>query len=157
MDCVAAEFYLAGASLVEGMKRSLRRRGDRGAPHSDVLVTVDGSRSASASESVSVALALARGGCAVTVVSLQRLGNLPRELPTSIRLLRRPWWWPSTMPGDTPAMLVMGTTKRERAFARLFRLRRNRVCVEASAAMNNLIDLTCCLKETVPSNDVEST
>ncbi len=145
-----AEFYLACASLVESMKRSPGRRGDQGAPHSAVLVTVDGSHSAEASERVSTALALARGGCAVTVVSLQRLGTLPRELPPSIRLLRRPWWWPSTSPGDTPAVLVMGTTKRERAFARLFRLRRNRVCTEASAAISSLVDVTRCPKETVP-------
>ena len=153
-----AEFYLAAASVVEGMKQKLRRRRDRGAAHSAVLVTFDGSRpSAAASERVSIALALARGGLEVTVVSLHRLGTLPRELPTSIRLLRRPWWWPSTSPEDTPTVLVMGTTKRERAFARIFRLRRNRVCIEASEAISSLVDVTCYRKETVTSHDVEST
>jgi GT2 family glycosyltransferase len=151
----AAEFYLAWVSLIESMKRSLLHRGDRGAPPSDVLVTVDEANSAAASERVSLALALDRGGCAVTVVSLRRLGTLPRDLPTSIRLLRRPWWWPSTSPGGTPAVLVVGTTKRERAFARLFRLRRNRVCLESSAAISSLLDVTCSRKETVVSHDVE--
>jgi GT2 family glycosyltransferase len=147
----AAECYLVAASLIESIKRNLRRRRDQGAPHSDVLLTVDGSGSAVASERVSIALALARSGLAVTVVSLQRLGTLPREIPTTIRLLRRPWWWPSTLPGDTPAVLVMGTTKRERALGRLFRLRRNRVCVEATAAISSLVDRDLLREETGPA------
>jgi GT2 family glycosyltransferase len=150
-----AEFYLAGASLVENFKQNLRRPRDQGAPHSDVLLTVDGSRTAAASERVSTALALARCGCAVTVVSLQRLGTLPRELPTSIRLLRSPWWWPPISHVDTPAVLVMGTTKRERAFARLFRLRPNNVCVEAVADTSSSVDVTCRRKETLPDHDME--
>jgi GT2 family glycosyltransferase len=123
-----AEFYIAGAFLIEALKRRAGRRDDDDVAHSDVVVTVDGSRSASSSERVSLASALARNGSAVTVVSLQPLGTLPRELPACIRLLRRPWWWPWTWPGDAPTLLITGKTKRERAFARLFRLRGRSAC-----------------------------
>jgi hypothetical protein len=144
-----AELFIAGAFLIESMKRSLRRRDGGGAPRSDVVVTVDGSHSASATERVFLSAMLARSGRAVTVVSLQRLGTLPRDLPPSIRLLRRPSWLPRTWPGDVPTVLVRGTTRRERAFARLFRLRRNTVCIDAGEAIS-------CRKATVPSHELES-
>jgi GT2 family glycosyltransferase len=151
-----AEFYLAVVSLCEGIKRMLRGRRDRGATPG-VLVTVDGARdSTAASEKIRIASALARNGLAVTVVSLQRIGTLPRELPASVRLLRRPWWWPLTLPERTPALLVPGTTKRERAFARLFQLRRNRTCIEANAAIDNLIRESSGRNASDPARQVRS-
>ena len=96
---------------------------------------------------------IAHSGSAVTVVSLRRLGCLPRDLPPSIRLLRRPWWWPWTWPGDAPGLLVMGKTKRERAFARLFRLRRRKACADTTAGLDNLNDHS---KATIPNYDLES-
>jgi GT2 family glycosyltransferase len=137
-----AECCLVGVSLIEGVQRRLRdpRGGDD--LRCDVVVTVDSSVDAdSASESVSVAVELDRAGYAVTVVSLGRLGALPRQIPPSIRLIRRPWWWPSTVPHPTPRVLVEGTTKKARAFARLFRLRRNRICVPPRAALRSLADM----------------
>jgi hypothetical protein len=125
-----ADFYLAFVSLWEGFKQ--RHRGG-GPARGAVLVTVDGARdSATVRERIAIAADLARDGLAVTVVSLRGIGALPRELPASVRVLRRPWWWPSTLPEDTPTTLVVGNTKRERRFARLFRVRRNRICIEAS-------------------------
>lgn len=71
---------------------------------------------------VATAVALEQAGYRVTVVSLQRLGILPRELPPSIRLIRMAWWWP-WLPGERlPSMVVCGTTARERFFAQLLRL-----------------------------------
>jgi GT2 family glycosyltransferase len=153
-----AEFYLAVVSLCEGIKQKLRGRRSRGAAHSGVLVTVDGARdSAAACERIRIASALARSGFAVTVVSLQRIGTLPQELPASVRLLRRPWWWPSTLPEDTPAMLVLGKTKREHAFARLFRIRRNRICIEASVAIDSLVSVSSGRNTSDPTQQVRST
>jgi len=138
-----AELYLAAVSLCEGSKQRLRGRRGRGVAHPGVLVTVDGLHDpVTVTERLRVASELASSGLAVTVVSLQGFGNLPQKLPTSVRLLRRPWWWPSTSPEDTPAILVSGTTKREKAFARLFRTRRGRICVDASAAIDSLVSVS---------------
>jgi GT2 family glycosyltransferase len=137
-----AECYLVGVSLIETVRERLRDYHGRGHSRSDVLITVDTSEpSASTSDRVSVASELAMAGYAVIVVSLGRLGSLPRDVPASIRLIRRPWWWPSTGPDRTPRVLVEGTTKKERAFARLFRLRRNRACVSPSAALRSLANM----------------
>jgi len=117
-----AELYLAGTSVIEVMRRRIRQRHTKVA-QPDVVVTVDGPSSA-VGERLSTALALAHAGQAVTVVSLRRLGSLPRELPPSIRLIRRPWWWPSVSPQDLPPALVVGTTSKEKRFARLYRAHR---------------------------------
>ena len=130
-----------GASLVESVETtasSIAARTRPATPSSSAAGWVP----RSVRDRISVASELARAGYAVTVVSLGRLGTLPRVVPASIRLLRRPWWWPSTGPDRTPRVLVMGTTKKERAFARLFRLRRNRVCVQPSAALSSLTHMT---------------
>ena len=125
-----AELYIAGAYAIDTVKRAIRR-GGLGRSSSDVVVIVDGPRSVSAPELISRAAELARDGHGVTVVSLRGLGALPRELSPSIRLLRRPWWWPRTWPGDSSTVLVTGTAKRERMSARLFRFRRHDLRVEA--------------------------
>jgi GT2 family glycosyltransferase len=130
-----ADFYLAFVSLCEGFKQK-----SRGSARGAVLVTVDGARdSAAVRERIAIAADLARNGVAVTVVSLQRIGALPREMPASVRVLRRPWWWPSTLPEATPTTLVVGDTKRERRFARLFRHRRNRICIEARDVISQAV------------------
>jgi hypothetical protein len=79
-----------------------------------------------------------RGGLLVWVAGGGAVGTLPRDLPPSIRLIRRPWWWPSVAPKDTPPVLVMGTAATEQAFARLFRLQRHRICIRASDAVAGL-------------------
>ena len=68
-------------------------------------------------------------GCAVTVVSLQGLGTSAAANchlhvgPTAAEAMKRRW--PSTSPGDTPAVLVIGNHQAgAKAFARLFRTRR---------------------------------
>jgi GT2 family glycosyltransferase len=135
-----AEMYLAGTSLVETVKRKLRRSVDLNQTSSDFLITVDGPDSAETDQRILAAKALAADGYAVTVVSLQRLGRLPREVPTSIRLLRRPWWWPMTSPHAAPAVLITGTTRRQRLLASLFRLGRKGICIDADAALGKTAD-----------------
>jgi hypothetical protein len=132
-----AELSLVLASLAENMRRKVRGRHGRAVQQPDVLVTADGPGNI-VSDRVSTALTLARAGYSVAVVSLQRLGTLPGDLPPSIRLIRRPSWWPSVAPKDTPPVLVMGTAAKEQAFARLFRLQRHRICIRASDAVAGL-------------------
>jgi GT2 family glycosyltransferase len=138
----AAGCFLATTSLIEVVKQRLRR-GSEEAANSDVLVTINSlGESALPAERISMAIELTNAGYAVTVVSLGRLGQLPRHVPATIRLIRRPWWWPSAGPDRTPRVLVEGATKQERAFARLFRIRRNRFCVQPSAAFESLANMS---------------
>jgi GT2 family glycosyltransferase len=136
-----ADLYLAITSLCEGVKQKLRRRRSREAAHNGVVVTVDDAHdSASVRDRIRIVSELSHNGFAVTVISLRRIGTtLPRQLPPSARLLRRPWWWPWLLPDETPATMVFGTTGRERAAAWLFRRRHDRLCIEASAAIDALI------------------
>lgn len=125
-----AELYIAGVYGIDMVKRALRRGGLHRSS-SDVVMILDGPTSVSAPELISRAKALAREGHAVTVVSLRGLGGLPRELPPTVRLLRRPWWWPRTWPGDASTVLITGAMKRERTSARLFRFGRRDLRVES--------------------------
>ena len=136
-----AETYLAGTALVEILRRRMRRSGGPLMRSPDFLVTVDGSDSIGSQAKIRAAKALAAEGYRVIVMSLQRLGTLPRELPTSIRLVRQPWWWPSTSPDQTAAVLITGATRREKLFALLFRFGRKRVCIDADTAHAHFIDL----------------
>jgi GT2 family glycosyltransferase len=131
--------FIALVSLTELIKRRVFRPGDSVMP-ADVVITVGESEcSSSMSEKVSVATALTQAGHRVTLVSLGRLGGLPRVVPAAIRLIRRPWWWPTTAPYPTPGKLVRGGAKRERAFARLYRLRRGRICFSPGEALGSLV------------------
>jgi GT2 family glycosyltransferase len=149
----AAEIYLVWTLVFENIRRKVRGRRVRIA-RPDVLLTADGPDDI-VSERVSTALTLASAGYSVVLVSLQRLGILPHDLPPSIRLIRRPWWWPSAAPQDTPPVLVMGTTAKERAFARLFRLPRNRICTSASDAAESLAGLSARATELSSSTELE--
>lgn len=134
-----SEAYLVVVSLIEAARRRVRPRRDKSRPGYEVMVTINAKvGTALADQSVSVATELARHGYAVSLISLRRFGSLPRDVPTDVRLLRRPWWWPSTAPETTAPILVCGITNRERAFARLFRLRRHRLCVRTSSAIDRL-------------------
>jgi GT2 family glycosyltransferase len=124
-----AELFIAFASLTELIKGRVLRRRTRGI-RTDVMITVDALQgSEPAIKSIGTAAALDDAGYRVAVVSLKRLGALPRDLPSSIRLIRRPWWLPSMAPDQTPRILVTGRTSKQSSFARLFRLRRRRLCI----------------------------
>jgi len=135
-----AEFYLVWATVIESIKRRIRGQRVDVSPCPNVIITADGDSNV-VGERVSTALTLAQAGYSVTFVSLQRLGNVPRDLPPSIRLIRRPWWWPSLASRASLSVLVMGSTRKERAFARLFRLGRNRTCIDASNLVGGLAEV----------------
>lgn len=131
----AANVYTAAVSLIEAIKSQVRRQH---AAHSgtELLFAVDdGVRVRQTDASISAATELSARGHSITLVSLGPLGSLPRHLPPSIRLIRRPWWWPSTAPDRSPRTLVADDSRRARAFARLFRLGRGRIQISPSAAM----------------------
>jgi GT2 family glycosyltransferase len=126
----AAEAYLVLGAIVENLRR---RRHGRGLPlpqPHDVLLTIDG-EAATVEDRTAAALGLLQAGYSVCVVSLQRLGSLQRGLPPVVRLIRRPWWWPSIAPQGSPSFFVTGTTRRERLFTQLFRLRHPRIPILA--------------------------
>lgn len=117
----ASDLYLALCALLDAGRCRLRRSSGNSARRSDFLVTVDGPGD-SAGAGITIAEALSCAGYSVTVVSLQRLGRLPGDLSPAIRLIRGPWWWPSAAPERLPPALVVGVTKRERAFGWLYGL-----------------------------------
>lgn len=118
-----ADFFLAWSSLFAWVRRLVHRTSASTSERGDVLVTADGPSQRLGSR-ITTALALEQAGYRVTVVSLQRLGILARELPPTIRLVRMTWWWP-WFPGERlPSIVVPGETGRERAFTRLLRLSR---------------------------------
>jgi len=123
-----ADVYLAVGAFKEGLRNGRRGSSPGVPPRHDVLLSIDagiGSRH----DRAAAARRLAEAGYSVCVVSLQRLGSLQRDLPPAIRLIRRPWWWPSI--AASTSYVVSGTTSRERAFARLARLGHRRAPIVA--------------------------
>lgn len=120
---LSADLFMVWLAMAEMLRRVVYRR--RLQPADGFVITVDGSN-ATVRQRVSLALRLAASGRPVTVVTFDRLGDLPRRLPPPIRLTRAAWWWPSVTPESLPPVLVRGSSpsRRERAFARLFQLRR---------------------------------
>lgn len=117
------ELFLVFATVIDNLKARIRRRPAPAPRPREVVLTANGSAATVSQRSVA-ALALIEAGYPVSVICLQRVGaSLPSELPATVRLVRRPWWWPSIAPCAAPSFFVIGTTARERAFARLFRLR----------------------------------
>ena len=117
----AAEFYLGWLLLWEAVRRTVRPAPHPRSDQPDVLVTVDGSIDEVRAR-IATAIGLDQAGHRVVAVSLQRLGILARDLPPSIRLVRRPWWWPMIRPHKLPPTVIAGDTSRQRALARLVRL-----------------------------------
>lgn len=137
----AAEFYLAWVSLFTSLKRRVRHRSKScNRKVRDVLVTACGPDHVIHSR-IATAIAIERDGYEVTVVSLQRLGVLQMDLPPTIRLIRMAWWWPWLPDGKLPASVVAGPTSRERAFARLLRLRR---AVSGSNGVRGTLSASSC-------------
>lgn len=70
---------------------------------------------------VLLAGALAARGYDVTLVCLQRLGPLVREVPVGVRLVRLPYWLPVLDLPPGPTVLISGTTNTEVGFASAWR------------------------------------
>jgi hypothetical protein len=121
-----AQVYLMVGALVSNLGD--RRHGRRKSIHNgrDVVLICDGDP-ASVNDQTAAAVALLKAGFSVCVMSLGRLGSFPRRLPPAVRLIRRPWWWPSIAPEGPASYVVFGPTRRERVSARLFKLRHPRV------------------------------
>lgn len=130
-----AEIYLGWLLGLAAAKRAVRGAGGSGREAADVVLFADGADHLMR-EAVSTALALKRCGYRVAVVSLQRVGLLAQELPPSIRLLRRPWWWPHVGKPRSSAVFV-GSTPRQRACERLLKLRRGVTAVGARELLAN--------------------
>jgi GT2 family glycosyltransferase len=131
---LVADTFLVAASITEHTKLRFRSPGSRAAPLQDIMITIDND---AAPESVSQAVELAKrlndAGQRVLVVSLGPLGELPRVIPSPVRLLRRPAWWPSTGPVRTPAVLAAGESRKQRLFAWLYGRRARRSVVPLAA------------------------
>lgn len=125
----SADKFLAGATALDGLKRLVRRVPASRMPESVVIVVDDRGADRQANGQVALACELARTGHSVCVVSLGPLGGLATSLPTSVRLVRRPWWVTSVPLVGRRSVLVVGSTARERAYARLWRLRPGRSSV----------------------------
>lgn len=119
----SSALYLTGISMIESVKSRLRRpRVWERTTKTHFVLSINDTASASSAERVRIALELAKRSLRVTVVSLNRIGILPQQLPSSIRLVRRPWWW-ADIPGLAgPVALVSGNTRQEKLFSLLFRL-----------------------------------
>lgn len=116
-----AEWYLAFSVTFDELKRRLLHRPRPSKRSYDVAMTANGDAESMRAR-VATALDLANCGHSVCVVSMQRLGILQRELPPTIRLIRRPWWWPFISPQTRPSLLLTGSTREERRFGRLFKI-----------------------------------
>lgn len=125
-----ADLYLVWSLLVDSVKRRFRAQPQ--APGMDVMITLGNSADPTRAERIAMAVEFERAGYSVVLVSLQDWGTTPRDVPSSIRLVRRPSWWPSTMPQQTPSLLVAGNTQQERIFSRLFRAVPNRTRVNVN-------------------------
>ena len=129
----AADAFIAWLSVWEQARVRLGKvlRTESGP---DILVLVCGSAGI-VRERLALALALSEAGRNVTVVALQRLGDLPRKLPSSIRLVRGSFWWPSVAPEAMPAALLAGASTKEKVYTALFRLRRGRAALNLGEAL----------------------
>ncbi len=88
-----------------------------GSAHGVVLTTPSVTLGGAERQRVLLANELARRGHPVTVVCLQALGTLRRELHPDVRVVLRPFWQPVLDTGDGPTVLVSGTTRIDVGFA----------------------------------------
>ncbi|SDI99860.1 Glycosyltransferase involved in cell wall bisynthesis [Frankineae bacterium MT45] len=131
--------YLVTAGLLERWQRSKREPAAVKAPATpDVLITTNTLGFGGAErQRVLLANELAARGHRVTLLCLQRLGPLAREVAPAVRLIRRPWWAPwaigGAAGGSSGQLVISGTTNTEVGFAVLRSLagRRRRWLVAA--------------------------
>ena len=118
----SADLVLVWIYIFAEVKRVFRSEQSSADSRADFLITVDGPHDF-VRDKIAKALALENAGHHVVVVSLQRMGTLPRELPPTIRLVRMAWWLP-WLPGvRLPLVVASGATGKAKAFTRLLNLR----------------------------------
>lgn len=123
--------FLAACTALDRVQRSKRAQrstvgnaraaGANSALPSIVLTTNTLNYGGAERQRVLLAGALAARGHDVTLVCLQRLGPLVREVPMGVRLVRLPYWLPVLDLPPGPAVLVSGTTNTEVGFASAWR------------------------------------
>lgn len=116
--------FLAATALLERAQRSKRGRrrtpdGVTRLPHV-VLTTNELCRGGAERQRVQLAGELVARGYPVTIVCLQDLGPLQRDVDPRVRVVLSPWWqpWPAGLDtGDRPTVLITGITNTETGFA----------------------------------------
>lgn len=121
-----ADLYLAGTSVLDRVQPAARRaRAARIAPRSErpqvVLTTNRLVYGGAERQHVLLATELDRRGYSVTIACMQRFGPLVSEIPSTVRVVRQPWWYPSFEVDAGPTILVSGDTNTETGCATLWR------------------------------------
>lgn len=121
-----ADLYLAGTSALDrvqpGARRARTARIGTGTGRPQVILTTNRLVYGGAErQHVLLATELARRGYSVTIACMQRLGPLVAEIPSTVRVVRQPWWSPGFEIADGPAILVSGDTNTETGCATLWR------------------------------------
>lgn len=122
----AADLYVAGCGVIDRVQRSARRDRARyrtavSERRASVVITVNQLVYGGAErQHVLLATELDRRGYQVTIVCIQRFGPLIAEIPSSIRVVRQPWWAPQLDTGDQVVMIT-GDTNTETGYATLWR------------------------------------
>jgi GT2 family glycosyltransferase len=124
---IAADLYLAFTSVIDFLRAAVGRSTVRPTRVvADFVIPLDLRDDAVATERIRTANTLQSAGYRVALVALGRLGDLPAQVPTSIRLLRWPWWWPLSTTRPCTTVLVPGRrSRRDTGFvlvSRLFRI-----------------------------------
>lgn len=104
-----ANFYLVFTAICELVRAATGRSAARPMKiAADFVIPVDATDDTVASERVQMAKLLQTAGYEVAIVAMGRLGGLPAVVPTSIRLLRWPWWWPLSTSARSTTVLTHG-------------------------------------------------
>ena len=124
---VTANLYLAGTSVLDRVQRSARRaraaRRRPAGPLPSIVITMNRLTHGSAEcERIELACELDRRGYEVVIACVRRFGPLIAEIPTSIRVVRLPWWAPAVDIGAGRSIIISGETTREIAFAALWKI-----------------------------------
>jgi GT2 family glycosyltransferase len=121
-----ADLFLAITAAIEFLRVAVGRNAARPTKIvADIVIPLDVRDEAATAQRIRTANALQSAGYQVALVTLGRLGGLAAEVPTSLRLLRWPWWWPlSTTQASTTVLIPGRRTRRDtgiRLVSRLFR------------------------------------
>ncbi|WP_458317378.1 glycosyltransferase [Mycolicibacterium brisbanense] len=123
---VAANLYLAGTSVLDRVQRSARRqraarRRPAGTRPAVVITTNRLVFGGAERQHVLLATELDRRGYEVVITCVQRFGPLVAEIPSSVRVVRQPWWAPVVDTGAGRSIVISGDTNTETGFATLWR------------------------------------
>jgi len=121
-----ADLFLAGTSILHHVQRSTRRyraaRRRPAGPRPSVIITTNRLvPGGSELQRVLLARELDRRGYEVVIACMERFGPLVAEIPSSIRVVRQPWWAPVIDVGAGQSIVISGDSDVETRFAMLWR------------------------------------